>query len=291
MLSILIPTYNYDAHRLVHDMNALAVREQVEHEIIIGNDCSTSHTGWMDTCATWPDVRIIQPPHNLGRAALRNLLANHARGEWLLFIDCDAQVEADFSLAAYLQAARQAPVVCGGLRTPAVNPNPDATLRFKYERAADRKRSAQTRMKHPYHAFSTFNFLVRKSLFTQLGGFDRDCKEYGYEDALFGVQLAQHDVALLHIDNPLVHLGMDANADYLEKTETALRTLKGLHGRMNGCSNIENWAVRVERLRLRPLVTAAFRRCRPYLRSNLLGRHPNLIVFQLYKLGYFLSLS
>ena len=291
MLSILIPTYNYDALQLVHDMSALAAQEHVEHEIIIGNDCSTTNTNWMNTCAAWPGVRIVQPAGNIGRAAICNLMAREADGDWLLIVDSDAQVSSGFSLTAYLQAAQQAPVVCGGLYHPAHNPNPASTLRFKYEHAADRKRSAQTRMKNPYRSFCTFNILVKKSLFDTIGGFDRDCKEYGYEDTLFGAELAKHGVKVLHIDNPLLHKGLDTNAEFLRKTETSLHTLKGLKGKMNGWSGIENMATKIDRLRLRPVVTGIYRLSRPLLRKNLLSRHPSLFVFQFYKLGYFMSLE
>ena len=291
MISILISTYNYDAQKLVHDLNALAASEHVEHEIIIGNDCSTVHTDWMDTCAAWPNVIIIQPEHNLGRAALRNYMARSSRGDWLLFIDCDAQVQPDFSLSAYLQAAQQAPVVCGGLRHPLHNPNPEATLRYKYERATDRKRSAQTRMKAPYRSFTTFNVLIKKSVFDEIGGFDRDCKEYGYEDVLFGVELAHHNVNILHIDNYLIHMGLDSNSVFLQKTEVSLHTLNQLKGKLDGWSTIVNTAQMIERLRLRPVVTLVFRWIRPFLKRNLLSRHPSLWVFQCYKLCYFLTLA
>ena len=291
MLSILIPTYNYDASPLVCALHELGLREQVALEIIIGDDGSTTHTDWMEQATSMPDVRVVRPDHNVGRAAIRNLMAAEARGEWLLLVDCDAQVEADFSLSAYVRASAQADVVCGGLRHPTFNPNPEASLRYKYERAADRHRSAAERMTHPYKAFTAFNVLIRKNLFDEIGGFDADCKEYGYEDALFGVELTHREVRLLHIDNPLVHIGLDSNVEYLLKTETALRTLKSLDGKMDGWSNIMNWAKRIQRLHLQPVISAIYRWTRPLLRRNLLSHHPSLLLFQFYKLGYFLNLS
>ena len=41
LLSILIPTYNYNVCSLVHDLIALSQKERIEVEIIIGDDAST----------------------------------------------------------------------------------------------------------------------------------------------------------------------------------------------------------------------------------------------------------
>ena len=82
-LSILIPTYNYDCSHLVLQ---LLEQQPKEAEIIIGDDCSTKPIKEISGC------RIFRPEHNLGRAAIRNALAREAKGEWLLFIDADAEV-------------------------------------------------------------------------------------------------------------------------------------------------------------------------------------------------------
>lgn len=289
-LSILIPTYNYNARALVEDLDKLRRSENVDAEIVVGDDASPEHMTWLDEVATMEGVRVLHYDTNGGRAIHRNRLAEAAQGDWLLFIDCDARVEEDFSLRAYLEAARQAPVVCGGLRTPQTNPYPAASLRYAYERQADRHRSAKERSRTPYTHLTTFNLLVNKALFLSVR-FDEHCTEYGYEDALFGVELQQRGLSILHIDNPLVHMGMEPNEVFLQKSETALRTLRGMEGRMRGHSHVENVANRLERLHLAWAVRLFFRLFRGPLRRHLLGSRPNLTLFSLYKLGYFLNLS
>lgn len=288
-LSILIPTYNYDALALVS-----AMREQIsvcgiDAEIIVGDDASDHDNGWLAQLDQWPEVRVLRAAHNLGRAANRNRMAEAAHGQWLLMTDCDALLPPSFSLTAYMEAARQAPVVCGGLRHPDTNPCPEATLRYKYERHADRHRSAAERMVHPYAQFSTFNFLIRRDVFLGIR-FDEACKDYGYEDALFGVELKHRGIPLLHIDNALVHIGLEPNDVFLRKSETALRTLHTLNGRMSGHSRVENMAVRLQRLHLAGIARTVYRLSRPLLQRNLLGQHPSLAVFAFYKLGFFLTL-
>ena len=291
-LSILIPTYNYNVSQLVHDLLALSQKEQVDAEIIIGDDASTDADCIQQNQALecLPHVRVIQNEHNLGRAENRNRLAQECQGEWILFIDSDAQVPPEFSLKSYLEEGKHSEVVCGGLYHPATNPMPEASLRFKYERRADQKRSAAIRSRTPYQHLTTFNIFVRRSTFLQIQ-FDKDCKDYGYEDALFGAELKKRNISISHIDNPLLHVGLEPNAIYLEKAETALRTLVGLQGKMQGLSHVENAAHKLQQFHLAAICKDSFMLISPLLRKNLLSDHPSLFLFSVYKLGYYLNLK
>ncbi len=289
MISILIPTFNYDASTLVRDFCSLAKRELVDYEIIIGDDASTEPQPWLDEIAKLPHVSVLRATTNQGRARNLNGMADAAKGEWLLIVDCDARIESDFSLHLYINAAYLAPVVCGGLRHPSVNPNPAATLRYKYERHADRVRGAEYREEEPYDHLSTFNIFVSHKVFNKVR-FDEQCTDYGYEDTLFGADLQAHAYLIQHIDNPLVHIGLEDNATYLMKVETALHTLKRIHERLGSYSRVEATSNKLRRLRLASLVVLGHKLYGQLLRRNLLGRHPSLAFFQLYKLGYYLSL-
>lgn len=289
-LSILIPTYNYNARALVHALLQVIERESIDAEIIIGDDASSCKTAWMDEVTAWNRVQVVHYAENAGRAAHRNRMAEAAEGKWLLFIDCDASVEKDFSLKSYFEKTSEANVICGGLRHPDINPTPEATLRYKYERAADRHRTATERNKNPYANFTPFNLFILRDVFLSIR-FNEDCKEYGYEDALLGVELKQQHIPVLHIDNPLVHTGLESNEIYLKKTETALRTLKSLHGKMHGYSLLENTANKLQRWHLAGIYRYVFKVSSNCMRRNLLGQRPNLTIFSLYKLGYFLNLS
>lgn len=262
MISILIPYLHEDTSRLVSDLRALAQREEEEVEVL-------THSG-------------------LPRAANRNYLADQSRGEWLLFIDADAAVPSDFSLRRYAEASQKASVICGGLRHPDHNPNPAATLRYKYERKADRRRAARFRSQAPYDRLSTFNLFVQRDVFMQVR-FDEHIQQYGYEDVLFATQLEQRGIPILHIDNPLLHLGLEPNALFLQKTETALRTALTLQGQLRNHSHVANAAARLQSLGAAPLVRLLYRNLKPLLRRNLLSSHPSLTLFSLYKLGYFLE--
>lgn len=291
MLSILIPTHDYTCYKLVYDLHQQAEQLAVPYEIIVAEDGSRSQ---VNIVANHKITELTNCIHhvrreNIGLAATRNELAAMARYEWLLILDSDAVVErADF-LRTYINSIGKAEVIVGGLYHRSVNYDPNRTLRFKYEHKADRLRTAAHRNADPYGQLSCFNILLHKPTFMQIL-FDSDCREYGYEDALFGVELLQRGVSILHIDNALLHDGIDTNASFIAKSETALRTLHSLGGRMNGRSHVEAAYNRLRSLHLQWLPSLLFLLFSRPIRCNLLGKHPSLLLFSLYKLGYYARL-
>ena len=290
-LSVLIPTYNYDCCRLVHQ---LQLQLPQDGEIIVGDDCSTDKdlTQKNKEATTLPGCRFFQPGHNLGRAAIRNALAREAKGEWLLFIDADVEVRSPSFIADYMAATeeRTALVVCGGTGNLALCPRPEARLRYDYEVAAEKRFTLEFRNRFPYAQFTTFNFLVSRDLFLSIG-FDEHCKTYGHEDTLFGLQLKQRGVAIKHIDNKLTHLGLEDANVYLAKTETALRSLASMDVKQREHVRVSALALRLKRWHLLGLVRVLFKVCKPLLRANLLGKHPSQKLFAFYKIGAYAQLE
>ncbi len=286
-LSVLIPTYNYCATELVETIDELISREAIEAEIVVADDASPVPATWMDELCCSNSLTLYRAPHNLGRAAIRNQLASLARGTWLWFIDCDTALATSFSLQCYLDNAGAADVLCGGITTPD-KPPAGASLRFRYERADSSRRSTEARSREPYRQLSTCNLFIKKSVFTEIM-FCEDIKNYGYEDALFGVELEKLHASISHIDNPIVHLGLESNDVFLAKTEVALQTLRTLEGRMNGNSRLQETAHRLQRWKLDGAVRLLYRLFRKAMRSNLLSDKPSLRVFSMYKLGFYLS--
>ncbi len=289
-LSILIPTYNYNARTLVEELSQLSKAEGIDAEIIVGDDASTIETEWMHEVERLNNVRVFHSTTNLGRAAIRNRLGEQALGKWLWFIDSDALVPKNFSLKKGIEQGSVAPVICCGLLHPEVNPNPRATLRYKYERSADKHRSAVERRKHPYRKLSTFSLLINRTLFLQ-EPFDERCEEYGYEDVLIGMNLAQRHIPIVHIDNPLIHMGIDSNEEFLEKSETAMHTLRKIaHLIPNDGSGISSISKSLSKCHMKWLVKILFKIFKRPIRANLLSSHPSLYLFQFYKLGYYVCL-
>lgn len=287
MLSILIPTYNYDCTKLV-----ASLLEQLPEgcEIIVADDGSTDqktlHANRViheyDCCRLW------ESRENLGRAAIRNRLAEMANGEYLIFIDCDAEVDNNNFIGNYVEALKEADVVCGGTKSPSQCPSPDRSLRYKYENNFWSKHKACTRQKDAYRSFTTFNFLIRRETFLGIK-FDERCRQYGHEDTLFGIELKKAGISILHIDNELVHCGLDTNEEFLHKTETAIKSLteaSSFAGELDNEISLLRYRKLIERCHLTPLVNVLFMAFKKQIRNNLLGKNPSLALFQLYKLHY-----
>ena len=76
-LSILIPTYNDRCVALVAALHQQAESLAVDYEVIVADDGSTDADVVADNRRVneLPHCRMIESPHNQGRAAIRNLLA------------------------------------------------------------------------------------------------------------------------------------------------------------------------------------------------------------------------
>ncbi len=279
-LSVLIPAYNCDPNHLVQQL-----LEQLpgDAEIIVGDDCSVEA---IQLSTSDGRVHVYRPEHNLGRAAIRNRLAEEAKGESLLFIDADAEVRRKNFIADYIAASGEACVVCGGTGNLPQCPQAEARLRYDYEVAAERRLTLSYRQRHPYAQFTTFNFLISRSLFLQIR-FDESICDYGHEDTQFGLELKKRGISILHIDNKLTHLGIEDAVHYIQKTETALWTLATMSIEQQQNVRVSTLALRLKRLHLLDMTCFFFRISRSLLLKNLLGKHPSQMLFALYKLGFY----
>lgn len=289
MLSILIPTYNYDCTHLVSDLHQQAAQSGIDYEIIVADDASpiSLYKEKNREINALPHCRLIELEENVGRARIRNLLADAARHEWLLFMDSDAEVISPRFITNYMvHCTAGVDVICGGLCHADTLPSPTVSLRYAYEKRADKRRAARYRAEHPYERFTPFNFLIRKETFMAIR-FDETIKGYGHEDTLFGIELQRKEIPLLHIDNPLRHLGLEANEAFLLKTQTALRNLALMETTLQGHSSLINAYNLLCRLHLTKTAVRWYARHEAKLTAHLSGTRPKLILFFLYKLAYY----
>ena len=291
MLSILIPTYNYDCTCLVRDLQSQAECAGIDYEIIVADDASP-----LQECRerireinTWPHCRLIELEQNLGRARIRNRLADEARFEWLLFMDSDAEVISDSFIVDYLKHT-DADVICGGLCHADTLPSPEVSLRYAYEKRADRKRAACYRVKRPYEQFITFCFMVRSSVFHAIR-FDDSITEYGHEDTLFGVELERRKANIRHIDNPMRQGGIETNAEFIAKTQAALRNLMLMEDSMQDHSSLLRLYNMLRGFRIDGCLARWFARKEEWLEACLEKPTPQLYWFFIYKLGYYCYLK
>ena len=287
-LSILIPVFNWDCSQLIKDLHFQGLELGIPYEIIIADDCSTDKVvleknrecaGGLENC------RFLALKHNLGRAAIRNFLADQSKYDKLLLMDCDAAVKDALFVRKYVDAADKAQVVCGGAIHSDEIPQKGVELRWVYEKNADRERSAEFRSRNPYARFTPFSFLIDRDVFMQIR-FDESYSGYGYEDVQFGRELEKRNVSILHIDNQLIHLGLEKSEVYLEKTRQAVLNAFAHKNDVGDSSRLLTHYNRVAKLRMRWLFKLIWTLFHGGMERNLLGPKPKLKIFSLYKLCY-----
>lgn len=294
-LSILIPTFNTVCVTLVRTLAAQAAGiEGLDYEIIVVDDGSTDAETVVDNdeISTLPHCRYIKNETNIGRSAIRNRLGKEAKNEWFLFIDSGVEVESEKFLNIYLNAKEDSHVIVGGIATSKKNFDNtlNGNLRYRYELASEPQHSASERAKCPYQSFRTSNFMVRKDVFDRIK-FDETISTYGYEDVLFGKALHDNGITIEHIDNTVVYTKYDENTAYITKTEEAMHTLSTLYEQLQAYSKIISAYQKLHHLGLDKFVFALFYYRKRAWRNNLCSAKPSLLLFKLYKLGYFIEVQ
>lgn len=287
-LSILIPTFNGDCRQQVTELRAQAcVIDGLKYEIIVADDGSTDRNQ-VAACreiAQWPCCHFIECKDNRGRAAIRNFLASKARFQWLLFLDCDMTIKPSL-LVRYLSCP-EGDVIDGGV---SIGTGQKDNLRYLYEKACEGQHTASERQKQPYQHFHTANFMARREIMSRFP-FDERYKSYGYEDVFFGKQLAKNHIKIVHIDNPAGFDKFEDNHRFMEKTEEGLRTLHTFRRDLRGYSNLLTFVNGIHLGIVKQFIRLWHKLFGAWERRSLCGRHPNLKIFALYKLGYYLTLT
>ena len=288
-LSILIPVYNTDVTKLVHDLHRPAGLWDCPFEIILADDCSQpDFVAVNKPLAALEGVIYEQMPQNVGRAIIRNRLAQMSRYDLLVFMDCDVAMVDDQYLNRYL-AQTSSDVVFGGYTYKEEQKQRDCLLRWTYDTTL-RTLTAEQRRKNPYSAFSTVNFFIRRSLMLQYP-FNEKLSAYGHEDSMLRCVLEQEGIAISHIDNPVYHMHLDDNVSFLEKTRKGVENLLVIN-EMPECRqltdhiNLLRYYTKLKRFHLVLPFKCLYWLSKSLLLLNLKSANPCLALFQWYKLCY-----
>lgn len=294
-LSILIPTFNDTCDTLVENvLEQAASIDDLKYEILVADDGSTDEAVIQvnKKTGTLPGCRYLRREKNRGRAAIRNFLAQEAQYDTLLFIDSDMSIVRDNFLLSYITAHERHPhsIVYGGYIVTGNKKELDSNLRYKYEKNAEARHSAEKRRAHPYQDFHTSNFLIPKEIMLR-HPLDERFKSYGYEDVFFGKQLEKASIEIVHVDNPAGFCTFEDNRHFLRKTEEGLRTLYTFRNELEGYSTLIRIAKRIENMHLTWLLRRIHLCIQDIERHNLEGKKPSLSFFKCYKLGFYIDLN
>lgn len=291
MLSVLIPVKDWNPLSLVQSLANQLIPCGQPFEILISDDSAiTESTKISGLVSQVPGVIYFCREKPLGRSANRNFLADQAKYQYFLFIDGDAGMAKENYIQNYLNRLDSDSVLCGGTLYNEEPPeNPDYLLRWKYGRSREQS-DAKKRQIRPWKSFSTFNFLIPSGVFKGIR-FDETIKGYGHEDTIFGINLHQSGVKIVHLNNGLIHLGLEPSSLYLEKIRESGANLYLLYSRkllpskyIGDMSLLASWK-RLKKLHITGLVAAWFRFRRKIIEKRLCGPNPSLLLLDLYKLG------
>ena len=280
MLSILIPIYNYNAYPLVVELQQQCNACTIPFEILCQDDSSNEFLNENQNSNSLENCCFSANKTNLGRGRNINSLAEKAKFDWLLLLDCDTFPRDPNFIKNYITAIEknESLVVFGGIVYETQKPEKEQLLRWVY----GTKREAlllEKRIKKPNNHALTSNLLIKKDLFTQ-NPFDATITKYGYEDLCFLSKLELKNIRVSHIDNPTFHLNLETSILFLNKTKTALENLSfiidskitpKLDSKISTAYEVLN------KLKLTRIVAFIFKKSENKIEANLLSENPSLL--------------
>ncbi|RXG13346.1 glycosyl transferase family 2 [Leeuwenhoekiella aestuarii] len=292
MLSILIPVYNTSVIELVSRILEMIKRLDIDYEIRIADDASTDKNLKAENQKLTKHKNCFYHTFtkNKGRTATRQFLAEQAHYKHLLFFDADVMPLRENFLQIILEYLGKASVVFGGVTYPEKPSDNTKLLRYYYGKSRESK-PATKRNKKPYLSLISQHLLIEKSVFLACNPAEE--KAYGL-DIYFSYLLQKQKVSVLHIDNPTLHLGLETNAQYLVKTHEGLQTMVNLEKAKKLPEDyrpLQRVGSALKKTGIHKQLLKLIKKRESQLIKNLCGTKPNLRLFDLYRLDYYLKLK
>jgi len=288
-LSVLIPIYNFDISKLLHAIHSQLLMCNIAFEIRLYDDASTDDCKVLNhKVQALQNVVYQELAKNIGRSKIRNLLTQDAVYDTLLFMDCDNEiVHQDYISKIFRYPLGAFAVIVGGT-CYAVNPPLDSKYYLHWLVGKHKEeKPASKRNINPYNSFTLNNMVINKEVYLNVL-LDENITTYGHEDSKFGVELRLRNYKLLHVDNPICHIGLNENKDFLKKSLQAIDNL---------CTMINNDGIGTDtRLYQAYLLLKGYKLIQAFyyftkkleglMYRNLVSSKPSLIVFDIFKLNY-----
>jgi glycosyltransferase involved in cell wall biosynthesis len=293
MISILIPTYNYNVFPLVQILQNQTEKLKIDFEINVYDDCSPNPVAANNAINELANASFLILKKNIGRSAIRNLLAKNAKYDNLLFLDADTMVFKTDFIETYLTAIKKdSEIIYGGILYQATAPHKTQLLRWHY----GNKREAlpvSERIKQPHLRFLTLNFLIKKSVFSKMT-FNEEIPNLRHEDTLFALDAKTKNVNVAHIDNPVIHLGIESSEIFLKKSRESVESLHSFVA--EGLIKYQETALSAKaenfkKYGMKGMAAIFYKTFRTAMEKNLLSSKPSLFIFDIYRLGYYLNLK
>ncbi len=290
MLSILIPCYNYDVTALVQELLKQLETLNDQVEIIVLDDGKHSYNTVNKKLSDDEQLTYLQNKTNLGRTKSRQTLAEAAQFDNLLFLDADVLPVQPQFLQKYLdKLSEDFGLIYGGNSYQYKLIDNSKRLHYKFGKHRE-VRKLEERLKNPYLNFTSQNFIIKKSVFFSLN--TNQTNKYGY-DLVFSFKLKQQKIKVLQIDNPVLHLGLNHNQAFLDKSLQAVTNLVEFERKVEISmthTRLQKAYKTLTDYKLTKVFYAIIDIIKPILERNLKSSKPKLIALDLMKLQHYISL-
>lgn len=288
MLSILIPTYNYNVEALVAELHQQATDCKIDFEIIIGDDFSNQTIYNSSNLINSELIKLHRSCTSVGRTEMRRLLSKKAKYNWLLYIDSDMLPSEKNYIKKYIENLTKNPHIkafFGGYSYSKHYPHKER-LRFRYGMSREFK-SAKDRKNNPYRNIYSGNMLIYRESF-ELTNIALD-NRYGL-DLAFSRELECQNIAFKHLDNYTNHMGIEDNSTFLLKSKEASKTIRHLYDQNLISSRHSKlvWTYKfIEKLHLTKVIELKGRLLNPLMSWMLINFKSPLITLDFYKFYHF----
>lgn len=196
-VSIIIPVYNQIHYTYACLKSILENSDDISYEIIIANDCSTDITREIDKLIE--NIEVVTPDKNLRFLLNCNNAAKYAKGEYILFLNNDTQVQENWlaSLIALIESDESIGMVGSKLVYP------DGRLQeaggiiwsdasgWNYGRLSDPQEPEYSYVKECDY-ISGAAMMIRHKLWKEIGGFDERFAPAYCEDSDLAFEVRKH---------------------------------------------------------------------------------------------------
>lgn len=196
-VSIIIPVYNQIHYTYACLKSILENTNNVSYEIIIANDCSTDITSKIEEFVE--NINVITSEKNLRFLLNCNNAAKYAKGEYILFLNNDTQVQKNWlsSLVSLIESDKSIGMVGSKLVYP------DGRLQeaggiiwsdasgWNYGRLSDPQDSEYSYVKECDY-ISGAAMMIRHELWKEIGGFDERFVPAYCEDSDLAFEVRKH---------------------------------------------------------------------------------------------------
>lgn len=284
MLSVLIPTYNDDVRPLLLELDRQRSTLADPVEIIVWDDASKEDMTKYEADLNLSEVQFQRNVTNLGRSATRDLLAQRAKFDWVLFLDADTLPINSQFLKTYLESIQKnTPIIQGGIAYQPNPPESEFLLRWAYGRDREMQ-TADSRDQNP-HLVMTGNILMDKDLFLEL---NKGIENFYGDDLIISSRIKENQIQVLNLDNPVWHLGLEPSETYLNKLMESDQMRKKLEAEGAIAPDLTSIQRAYHRYKtVMPLFKLMYSPLVKNARKQLLGNNPSMRTLDLYRMFHY----